>query len=348
MKISGPPVIDPGRFLDQTYNRTKVPSATPEQLAHALDPGVLVKGRVVSIDQSGTLTVATAQGSFTASSSRPLAVGQEFWFQVVQTGATPTLAEAGKANAVLNLLRVLLPELLTGELTLPLSNLDNAATGKTTPGLTADESRLLQFLTDTSIDGKANPAKLIQLLSQLELSSPVSEKRLGTDLTNSLAALRDLDAPTLQKVVHLLDSHTAINQQPASIAGSDYFLFPIFFAEQSGRGEWLFSYEKKGGDSGQDSETAISFYLSMTQLGDIHLSINARENSLTGTFTLNSEDATSHVQQHLPQLTEALSPLAGKIVFSCRTAKLDCLKTLREDLMTKVGMERFALVDVKA
>lgn len=175
MKISGPPVIDPGRLLDQTYNKTKLPSITPEQLARTLDPGTLLKGRVVSIDQSGMLTVATEQGSFTASSSRPLEVGREFWFQVVQTGTTVTLAEAGKANAVLNLLRVLLPELLTGELTVPLADPNTGATG-TSPGLTLDEAHLLQFLGDTAIDGKANPAKLILLLSQLALSNPASEK----------------------------------------------------------------------------------------------------------------------------------------------------------------------------
>lgn len=306
-----------------------------------------MKGRVVSIDQSGMLTVATEQGSFTASSSRPLEVGREFWFQVVQTGTTATLAEAGKANAVLNLLRVLLPELLTGELTVPLADPNTGATG-TSPGMTLDKAHLLQFLGDTAIDGKANPAKLILLLSQLALSNPASENHRNTDPISSLAALRDLDAPALQKVVRLLDSHIAINQQPTTIAGSDYFLFPIFFAEQAGRGEWLFSYEKKDGDSEKDTETTISFYLAMTRLGDVHLSINTRENSLTGIFTLNSEEASSHVRNHLPQLTEALSPLAERIVFSCQTARLDCLKTLREDLMAKAGMERFALVDVKA
>jgi len=347
MKIGGPPAIDPGRLLDQAY-RAKTAQSSPEQMARVLDLGTLLKGRVVSIDEAGLLTVATEQGSFKASSASRLEVGREFWFQVIQPGTNPTLAEAGKTNAVLNLLRVLLPEMLTGDGATILAGVDVSQKGKT-PELNQDDMRLLRFLAENAIDGKSDPGKLIKLISQLHLGSPSSDKRPGSELTESVSPLlRDIDSPALQKLVRLLESHAAANQQPATSAGSDYFLFPVFFAEQAGRGEWLFSYEQNAGEGDLAGVTAISFYLAMTQLGDIHLTITSHPKALSGVFTLTTEDAASHVRERLPELTEALKPLAGTVVITCRTAQFDSLKALKDDLMAKVGRERFGLVDVKA
>lgn len=347
MKIGGPPAIDPGRLLDQAYRAAKLTPPSPEQLAKFLDPGTLLKGRVVSIDAAGLLTVATDLGSFKATSAAVLDVGREFWFQVVQPGTNPTLAEAGKANAVLNLLRVLLPEMLSGDSATALAGA-NATPKEQAAELTPDDLRLIRLLADNAIDGKPDPGKLIKVLSQLELSGPGFEKRPDPETTGRLPPLRDIDSPALQKLVRLLESHAAVNQQPAAATGGDYFLFPVFFAEQAGRGEWLFSYEQGGSEAGSAEVTAISFYLAMTQLGDIHLQITSRPNALSGVFTLTSEDAADHVRQQLPQLTAALQPLADSIAITCRTAQFDCLKVLKDELMAKVGVERFALVDVKA
>jgi hypothetical protein len=346
MKVGGSPTIDPGRLLDQTY-KARTAASTPEQLTRVLNQDGLLKGRVLSIDEAGILTVATEQGSFTASSSRALAVGREFWFQVVQSGANPTLAEAGKTNAVLNLLRVLLPEMLAGESALPVTGLLDAATSKVSAP-NQDDLQLVQFLADNAVDGKADPGKLLKLISHLQLSSPSSEKRAGPTPADPFPSLRALDSPALQKLARLLDAHATVNQQPATTAGSDFFLFPVFFTEQAGRGEWLLSYEQNSGEAGATGVTAISFYLAMTQLGEIHLSLSSRPNALSGVFTLATEEATDHVRQHLPQLTAALSPLAETVAITCRTAKLDCLKTLKDDLMAKAGLERFALIDLKA
>ena len=346
MKIGGSPVADPNRLLEQIY-RAKSVQPAPEPLPRLLEPGALLKGRVLSTDATGILTVATERGTFTTSSATALEVGQEFWFQVIQGGANPTVAEAGKANAVLSLLRVLLPEMLSGSGATTLAGLTASPTD-TAPKLTQDELRLLGFLADTAIDGNPDPGKLLKTLSQLHLSLPSTDKKTSAEQAASAPSLlRSIDSPALQKLVRLLEAHATVNQQPAAATGSDFFLFPVFFAEQSGRGEWLFSYEKTSGVDDKTGETAISFYLTMSQLGDIHLKITSRPHALSGVFTLSSEDATNYLRQHLPQLTEALNPLASSVVISCRTAALDCLKTLKQEAMAKVGRESFALIDVK-
>jgi hypothetical protein len=308
-----------------------------------------LKGRVVSIDKAGIITVATELGSFKASSASVLEVGREFWFQVVQSGTNPSLAEAGKTNAVLNLLRVLMPGgMLSGEGATTLVGVSDGPNGMM-PEPTPEETRLIRFLADNAIDGKSDPGKLIKSLSQLHLGSPSRGKTPASNPAESVPPLlRGIDSPALQKLIRLLDSHASVNQQPAAVPGSDFILFPIFFAEQAGRGEWLFSYEQKGSEADYASVTAISFYLAMTQLGDIHLTITSRPNALSGVFTLTTDAAADHVRQHLPQLAEALNPLADSVVITCRTAQFDCLKALKDDLMAKIGQERFSLVDVKA
>lgn len=340
MKVGGPPGINPaGQRLDQAYGVKGTRLAVAAEMAPSLlDPGRLLKGRVVSVEGSGLLTVATEFGSFTATSATPLAVGREVWFQVTPAGATPLLAEAGKTNATINLLRVLLPEMV-------------ALSGPEVVGEGPEASRLSRLLAANAVDATPDPIKLIKSISQLNLGR--SGVASGSDPLPPipLALGGDLDSPAAQKLARLLEAHALVNQQPAPGARGDYFIYPVFFAEQAGRGEWLFSFEQ-GGEDEADREGAtatLSFYLTMTQLGDIHLSLTARPRGLTGTFTLATPEAADHLRQQLPQLVQALEPLSGAVVITCRSARLDCLTALKDELTAKAGLEeRFALVDVKA
>lgn len=344
MKVggSGPPLIDPGRRLDQAYG-VKTARQTGEGVGLGLDTERLVKGRVVSIDGDGLLTVATDAGSFTAASTTPLEIGREFWLQVVSAGSTPLLAEAGKANAVLNLLRVLLPGMVAMEE--PAIGLGGAG-----QDMKQEAARIPTFLEANAVDATPDPLKLIKSISQFNLDQPSGEHNPASLRLASLPGGSDIDLPGLQKLTRMLEAHAAVNQQPPSAGGSDYLIFPVFFAEQSGRGEWMYSFEQ-GNDGGSDPEAAtasLSFYLAMSRLGDIHLSLTSRSNKLRGAFTLASPDAADHVRQHLPQLVKALEPMADSVIITCRSTPIDCLKILKDDLTAKAGIERFALVDVKA
>ena len=317
-------------------------------MAGLLEPGRLLKGKVVSIEGTGLLTIDTALGSFKAASTSILEVGREFWFQVIQGGANPQLAEAGKTNAVLNLLRVLLPGMIATD-GMELGSLPLAG-GDGQKEVNEDAARLSRFLAANAVDGRADPGKLLKTISHFDLSRPLDGARTDGQPLDALTVLRDLDSPAALKLSRLLEAHGAVNQQPPPAGGQgDYYLFPVFFAEQAGRGEWLFSFEQEGGGTDSTATTSIAFYLTMSQLGDIHLSITAQPNALTGVFTLTTDAAADHVRQHLPQLTQALLPLADKVVITCRTAQFDSLKTLKEELTAKLGLEeRFALVDIKA
>ena len=346
MKILSHPALDPNRRLDQAYGVNTVRQAVPTEVATGvLDPGRLMKGRVTSLDGSGLLTISTESGTFTASSATPLAVGREFWFQVVQAGSTPLLAEAGKANAVMNLLRVLLPAMTVG-----LDGLLAYSAGDV-PGSDPEATRIARLLMVNAIDATADPIKLIKTVSlanqgRLPPSPPFTTVVEPPHIPPSSS---DAPSPVLQKVTHLLEAHGAVNQQPAPLGGSDYFIYPIFFADQAGRGEWLFSFEQGSNDQESEGVTSnLSFYLAMTRLGDLHLSLTVRPKGVTGTFTLDSPEAATFVRLQLPQLITTLEPIAGSVVITCRSAPLTSLKSLKDDLAAKIGLERFALVDVKA
>ncbi len=345
MKIVPPPAFDPVRRLDQAYGiRNDRQLSLTEATAVILDPGRLLKGRVVSADGAGLLTVSTELGPFTAASATPLAVGREFWFQVVQAGATPLLAEAGKANAVMNLLRVLLPS-MAGDL---------AGLGGVSPdgaGLPADADTtpLSRFLAANGLDATPDPLKLLKTVAHFSPPRPGDRPPAEGMGLPSVSADSDAAPTASQKLTRLLDAHTVVNQQLPPSGRADYYIYPLFFADGASRGEWLFSFEQEGNETDQGgASSSLSFYLAMTKLGDIHLHLTVRPKGLSGTFTLTTPEAADHLRHHLPQLVDALEPIGGPVVITCRTAQFDSLRALKEELTAKAGVERFALVDVKA
>jgi len=350
MKI-GSSGIDPGRPPQTTITygpRTGHQTATETGAAlPMLAPARLLKGIVVSNDAPGVLTVVTELGSFTASSTTPLAIGKEFWFQFIPSSAgAPLLGVAEKAHSVINLLKVLLPGL-----TLDLEVLTTASS-QNEPGFmaAAKDISAAQLLLENAVDALPDPVKLLKTVALLnQKSSGRSLRTEGNDLPLT-GNMNDCAAPAGQKLTKLLEAHAAVNQQPTTTGGGDYVIFPVFFAGQAGRGEWLFTFDQNEGDSMEEEQqvaATISFYLSMSRLGDTHLSLTLFRNRLTGTFTLTTPEAAAHVRQHLPQLIEALERVGGPSTITCRSAPFDCVKTLKEELTAKAGLQQFALLDVK-
>lgn len=344
MKIPPPAATDPGRRLDQAYGvRSDRQQAVAEAVSALLDPGRLLKGRVLSVDGGGLVTVSTEQGSFAATTATPLAVGQELWLQVVRGGTTPLLAEAGKANAVMNLLRILLPGM-----TAEFGNRDLAPTGSESKP-SPEASRLSAFWAANGLDASPDPLKLLKAVAHFSADRGMGQPNAhGLDLT---PAAGDFDSPpaAVQKLAQLLDAHALVNQQPPLSGRQDYCIYPLFFADGASRGEWLYSFEQGGNEGGQEENFAtLSFYLAMTRLGDIHLNLNMRPHGLSGVFTMTTAEAADHLRHQLPQLVTALEPLAGRVVITCRTAPFDSLRALKDDLTAKAGVERYALVDIKA
>jgi len=299
-----------------------------------LDAGQLLKGRVLSVDPQGTLTVATDFGLLKAASTTVLPVGRELWLQVAQGGSNPLLIEAGKAHAVLNLLRVVLPGLVN--------------TGEAAGQEMAQGDALRSFWEAYAMDGQPDPVKLAKTMALVGQGQPVTEGKSALALA---AELKGLPVATAQKVAHLVEAHGAVNQSGGgAVSGSDYLLFPVFFAEQAGKGEWLFSFDRQGegGDAIGDSAT-LSFYLVMSRLGDVHISLASQRQTLSGVITLASDAAAEHVRERLPLLIEAAQAvMGGRVSITCRCGPANCLKALKDDLTARLGqVDHYALIDIR-
>ena len=156
----------------------------------------------------------------------------------------------------------------------------------------------------------------------------------------------------LQRLVSFFESHAHFNSQAAQAADQDnLFLFPCFFAGDTGIGEWLFSFNYDDGqddDMGKGAGYNISFYLQMTNLGDVHLKLHMGESALDGVVTLGSEAAAVHVNDNLHQLTSVLEKMYGQVYFSCRYLSKSCFQQFKDDIIAKSELESFTLVDLKA
>lgn len=333
MKISDALLADSIR-LRQVYG-TRTEKQTAETVAGLLDAGQLLKGRVVTIDAAGMLTVETDLGSFKATAMGSLAVGQEFLFQVVEGGSTPLLAAAGKANAVMNLLRVMLPGMFSEVM------------GTAGSGVISEEA-VRTFWDDLAMDGQPDPVRLAKAMSRFSQS----QAQNGKPVLPFPAGPGGVESTAVQKLINLVEAHVLVNQEGGGSSGSNYLIFPVFFAAQAGKGEWLYSFDQRHGgeDCADGAITNLSFYLAMSRLGDIHISLTTRAQAVSGVITVASEDAAEHVRLHLQSLVQALEKMTGATsAITCQSGAVDCLKALKDDLTSRLGVaELYALVDIRA
>ena len=342
MKISGPPPSAAGRLAWEQAYAGKAAGASPGTAG--LEPGLLLKGRVIAADGNGVLTVLTERGTFRAAATVALEVGREFWFEAAGGDQTP-LALAGKANAAFDLLRLLLPELLS----------EGESASSTPPGLGGAKAPLGLLGAEGAVGAVSNPLSLLRLVSQLGLLGPSGAETQGgassrAESVNLVKGLLEDSDPALSRLGRILEAHAQLNQQPPASGEGNYWLFPVFFADQAGRGEWMFSQEQSSGNDASPV-SSLSFYLAMSRLGELHLSLASRPGRMTGVFSLATPEAASHLRQHLPDLRRALEPLAGgQIDISCRCSPVGSFQALKEELSAKAcrRLASFSLVDVRA
>jgi len=325
-----------------------------------IQAGDVVKGEVVAVDTKGVVTIETVTGRVSAKSAiASLSVGDQILFEVIKASLLVDHARDGLAQGkgqVFDILRVLMPWLKPGNVV----NLQEIF-GTFQSGLQENQSegQLLQFLTDNTVGDVSDPVKQLKMASLV--SSLKDGRHSNTKVLQSIEAnfdVKNLETEVshseLKKILHLLGEHAAFNDKDTHVAPqgptqqlSDLWLFPCFFANGTGAGEWLFSFEQTGVDE-QEKDCSVAFYLTMSKLGDVHLQLSFRKSVVNGVFSLESEAAMQHVQQFLPQLQETLAPLFGTVVFSCRTASEKLIERLKSDLQKKAGMAQFALIDVSA
>jgi hypothetical protein len=139
-----------------------------------------------------------------------------------------------------------------------------------------------------------------------------------------------------------------LNNQPARQDQQNFLIFPCFFSGASGWGEWLLSFDKEqedGGDSG--SRYGLSFFLELSNLGELHLRIHIRHNALQGVFSVPDEDAVRHVSENLQELSKILKNIGFHPVnLSCQVAHAAHIQSLKAQLAELADRGSLALVDV--
>ncbi len=314
----------------------------------------MLKGVVMGKTPTGYL-VQTDSGVLTASSLIPLEIGREFWFERLG-GSDSALVSASPQKAIPVIMRSLLPLLGVGGGENPFAALFKQGEG----AATAEVNNLLAPLADYGVGPMASPIKLLAFIAAMNQVSPGD-----TALLNSIMGLvdddRDGQAGQTAKVKDggvaalskLFDAHAQLNNLvQSSQQNQGLFLFPCFFAGASGWGEWLFSFTKEegGAEDAQPPGYGISFYLTMSRLGDLHLQLAGKGKALQGVFSLPSREAATHVNANLDQLLPILERLYKPVTLSCRCESVNNLHMIKDDLSRKVGMsgDLFTLVDVTA
>ncbi len=335
MKINGVPFVPPSRPAKEAANLERAPQSGPGRAAGNASAGKLVQGTVIAKTSGGYL-IKTAAGVLTADSLVPLEVGRDIWFEQFG-GSSSELVLAGPQKAMPAIMRLLLPLLSAGA---------NPLAHNLPPGLAA-----------YGVESRADPVKLLAFIAAMSRGCTVAD----TALFDLLAVLTRHDGRQASQTANnavsglqnLFGAHAQLNNlAPVSQQGQNLFLYPCFFAGASGWGEWLFSFDRQDG-RGKDSplpEYAVSFYLTMSRLGEMHLQLFGRDKELRGRFTMDSRSAAAHVSAHLAQLQPILERLYQPVTLSCQYESVNNLRKIKTDLARKSGAsaDLFTLVNLTA
>ena len=336
--------------------KTTAPSGNVENLA--LKAGSIIKGTVLEIIADGKALLDVGGRTITAQTMVPLKPNTELFLEVKEGGATPWLTLAGQKGIAQEIIRLLFGEginitkaadLLTG------SGETNAASTLPTD-LLETLNNIRQEIGARSIGNQAETEKLTKLASLLrpngKQSAPASEtiaKQLSETVKIFASRLGD-DHPAvkqLESMTRLLEAHQQINV-PQSGNQPDYLLFPCFFAESNGWGEWMYQMTSEGKGEEKQPACAIDFFLQMSRLGDIHLKVLLQGENLRGDFYVGEESTRSHLAKALPQLGSILEGLGYRPSLTATHSTENLLNSFKKNLEEKAGLRPFSLVDITA
>lgn len=300
-----------------------------------LSPGQLLKGLVTGITEDGKVQLNVAGQTLTARSLVTLTEGKELWFEVSRGGSLPLLNLAGKKGAVQDFLKLFLSinqlslsgqKQLFSEISALFSDNQN---------LSSQNKTLLATMIAATQGKEASP-QAVRVLTAL----------LGTNPDGIPAQKADLSTlPLYSNVKQTITAHQEINFQPPQQDNQNFYLFPCFFAEQNGWGEWLFSLERQEPSSAE--RYSLSFFLEMTNLGPMAIMATITDKTIRGEFSLQTERARSHLASSLDSLAASLKNQGYTAVhFSCSINKKEFIQQFKETLEKKTSTARFTLVDI--
>lgn len=331
MKIT-PPASALNKSLQNSPFPAKKTGTTPQANLDntTLSQGRLIKGEILATNSNGTVTIALGGKSVTAQSLVPLTVGQEIWLEVIKEGDIPILGVASKKGAALNVMRQLLSLVSLG------------SQGDLSKIALENQPQLQQFTSlfhESLQDSNADPGKLLKTLSLLGLLNPDQKKRPSetSDPANKV----------LNSLVKIFESHAQLNSQPASRDQQNFLLCPCFFAGNSGWGEWMFKLDEHESSNPEEQKNyGLTFFLEMSNLGEVHIDIQKKADGLQGVFSLANKKSQNFLNENMWELTGILEKLGYTPVnISSKLSNTTNLHNLKDTLSLQTGTPSFALLD---
>jgi len=317
--------------------------AASNTAAAKLTPGQVINGRVISQTPDGGVLVQTDSGIFSARTLTPLAMGQ-LTFEVLPDGRSLTPLPADKG--VLSLLRLMLPLLTKADN--PLTTAVNQPESVTyTIGSTPDPLKLTAQ-TAAINQGKAGLAEFVKTSVPLKDMPP--DILLLSKILEAHGRINNSRAEESSQTHKPGSPDMALPGQPVRQSPNNFLLFPVFFQGSNGWGEWLFSFEGQSSKGGEKEDGyGLSFYLTMSRLGDVHLDLRSEGRNLRGVFSLSDKGAADFLRAHLPELQEVLTPLFQQTNLQCVNRETNLMRRLKDDLIDKnhSGNSPMALLDLK-
>ncbi len=148
-------------------------------------------------------------------------------------------------------------------------------------------------------------------------------------------------------LLKIFESHSHLNSQPPSQDQHNFLLFPCFFEGSCGWGEWMINLDDGEGSKQRASDSYdLTFFLEMSNLGEIHINVQTKNDTLHGVFSLSTKESLDFLNEHLPELTSLLEKLGYKSVsFSSQLSNTTNFQNLKETLSNQTGNTSFALLD---
>lgn len=344
-------------------------SAAAERPADALDNlrlavGQLIKAKVSEAETEGRLLLTMAGKTIPVRSEVPLKPGQDVWLEVRELKPQPRLSLATAKGAAHDFLRLLLADGSgIGRATGLLNSLGTAAEGGPLARLLT-QFPLLENLLGSLQTGDADTLRLVNFLEALRrqtekspgpgtaakqgggqglTGAQVGELTVGTQQTEKLLA-------QLGSLRGFLASAANVNTHSFNMDGLPFLLFPCFFSDNAGWGEWLFQRDETAKESDPASiPYRLAFFLSMSKIGDLQLDFSVSEDSVSGTLFVENSTVRGHIATALPELQVLLHNLGfTSINLSCAVFRTGMQQAIRERIGQSAGLGSTNLLDVTA
>lgn len=152
-------------------------------------------------------------------------------------------------------------------------------------------------------------------------------------------------------LVRLVEAVKAFNALPVQGGKAFASIFPCFFMQGAGWGEWLISVDEEGGalQRKQARRVRLDFFLHMSRLGDVLVRAALTGATLSLEFLLADEDVRGHIAAMLPELTKCLADTGVAATLSCSILSSNLQHEMRNTLQERLGLKTsYSIINITA